>query len=76
MAIDVVVGDVAVQPAADEIRQSADGPDVGRFIEREAVVNGKASSGIHLLHDRNKRRVAHGRPVRFMKRRCAMDLRL
>ena len=58
VAIDVVVGEVAVQPAPHEVRQSADRMQIGCLEEDPAVLAGEPTSGEHLLGDRQEPRIA------------------
>jgi hypothetical protein len=51
VAVDVVIGDVAVALFADVIRQPADGEQVGRAEQGDAVVKGEAFAGQHLVGD-------------------------
>ena len=45
VAVDVVISDVAVALFADVIGQPADGEQIGRFVESDAVVEGQALAG-------------------------------
>ena len=51
VAIDVVIGDVAVALFANEIGQPAHGQQIGRAIERHAIVEGEAFARQHLIGD-------------------------
>ena len=67
--VDVEVGQVAVHPLAHQVGQVADGQNIGRAIEGDGVVEGKALAGFHLLADGYKTRIIdddwHGSDTRF-----------
>ena len=51
VAIDVVIGDVAVALFADVIGEPADREKIGSFVESDAVVKGEALAGKDLVGD-------------------------
>ena len=57
MAVDVEIGQVAVQPLAHQVGQITHRQDIGRAVERHAVVERKALAGFHLFPDRHKTRI-------------------
>ena len=57
VAIDVEEADVAVALLAHVIGEPADGQQVGRAVERDAVFGGQALAGQHLFGDRLQPRV-------------------
>ena len=60
VAIDVVIGDVAVALFADVVGQPADGKQIGRLVERDAVVKGEALAREDFVGDGFQVRVGDG----------------
>ena len=52
VAVDVEIGDVAVQALAHAIRHPADAQQIGRAVERHAVVETQAFAGVRLFANR------------------------
>src|SRR6185503_17422581 len=82
MAIDVVVGDVAVQSPSYEVGECAQRPDVGRLVQQQSVFARESLAGVNLLDDGLKTSIeageAHatdpcpGRLVREAGRACCI----
>src|SRR5690606_15900569 len=63
VAVDVVVGDVAVEAAADRVGQLAEGPDVRGVVEDLALIDGETLAGEDPGRDQLKAGIAsQGRP--------------
>jgi hypothetical protein len=57
VAVDVEVGDIAVEALADEVSHPADGEDVAGAVEGDAVVEGEALAALDLGGDGLKGRI-------------------
>ena len=57
VAIDVEVGDVAVESLADEVGEPADGEDVAGLVEGDAVIEGEALTRVDFGGDGEEARV-------------------
>ena len=66
VAVHVEISLVAVQPLAHLIRHPADAQQIGRAVERHAVVEAEALAGLHFVADRLQTRVFKRR-VSFQK---------